>query len=51
MASKWSLFGISFGCVLILMSYMVEPPYAVIISGVTITLISTYVLFKQKKKG
>lgn len=51
MASKWSLFGISIGCVLILMSYMVDPPYAVIVSGICVTLISAFALFKQKKKG
>ncbi len=51
MDKKWSLFGISFGCVLILLSQMMETPYPIIVSGLVIGIVSAFTFFKAKKKA
>ena len=50
MDKKWSLFGISFGCVLVLLSQMMPTPYPLIVSGVVIAGASAKAFFKTKKK-
>lgn len=51
MNKTWSLFGISFGCLLILLSSMMTTPYPIIVSGLVICIASSIAFFKQKKKA
>ena len=48
---QWSLFFISFGCILIMMSTYMAQPLLLILSGVAVAAFGFYQLFKGKKKN
>lgn len=45
---QWSLFFISIGCVLIMLSYMMPNPILLVISGIAVIAFGVYELKKTK---
>ena len=45
----WSLCLISIGCVLIMLSYQVESPISLIVSGIALVIVGAVGTFKDKK--
>lgn len=48
--NKWDVFYISFGCLLIMLSYTTSTPIPIVVSGFAVALLGVFRIYKGKKR-